>query len=540
MFAQFSDPQSLLDAEWRLIENMAEDFKKAEYANLGWLLSQRPAQGMPLLVIGVRYYFRRAVEEDQKLYQGLSFAKLEVLGETQQQGFADMSAILAQQGDRLEELLADVYTVAVETRDGVQRIEEQLAVFQLQVGELTARLGMRDRQVQRTDSMSIRTDDERRLVREMLAQYRSLPATERNQRPTLLSAVARLENAAGNHEQAVKDYKAVATLTVDDRPAQAEAHYNAYHASLERARVSKNKDDWDAALRELMLAASLDRKYLPMDARKYQPTRILGAGGFGVTFLCKRRGPDDWVAVKSLTQENLGRDLTKVLDEGRLLGQLDHPAIIRMIDCDYVDLESKSGPFVVMEYFDGPNLEDFVRPNKLLPVDEAAPLFRLAAEGLQAAHANGVWHRDIKPANLLVRREGNGWRIKIIDFGLALRKDLTPAGKSANTSRPINTATGGSIAGTVHYAAPEQLDPEKQKDIGPWSDVFAFGKTCYYGLFGTPTPDDDDKDKLPKELKVLLSRCTSQVIGKRPQSFAEVVDQLVRVEQGDDSRGCHP
>ena len=214
-----------------------------------------------------------------------------------------------------------------------------------------------------------------------------------------------------------------------------------------------------------------------------------------------------------------------------MLGSLDHSAIIRMIDCDYADPETKSGPFLVMEYFDGQTLEELVSPTSLVPVDEAVTLFRLVAEGMGAAHAKGVCHRDIKPANLLVRREPTGWRAKIIDFGLALRRELTQTAMSASTSRQGKTLVGESIAGTLHYAAPEQMDPHRQKEVGPWSDVYSFGKTCYYALFGTPTPDDDDKDRLPDGLKRLLSRCTSQAIAKRPQSFTEVVAQLSKAEE---------
>src|SRR5204863_9281723 len=62
---------------------------------------------------------------------------------------------------------------------------------------------------------------------------------------------------------------------------------------------------------------------------------------------------------------------------------------------------------------------------------------------------------------------------------------------------------------------------------GPHSDVYAFGRVCYCALFGTPAPDDDDKDTLPPELKRLLGRCTARDVGKRPRTFAEVLDQLI-------------
>ena len=75
------------------------------------------------------------------------------------------------------------------------------------------------------------------------------------------------------------------------------------------------------------------------------------------------------------------------------------------------------------------------------------------------------------------------------------------------------------------------MDPDRQKEVGPQADVYGFGKTCYYALFGSPTPDDDDKDGLPEGLKRLLSRCTSQAVAKRPQSFTEVVEQLAGIER---------
>ena len=114
-FARFGDPASVVNAEWRLVVTIATELKQAGYDSLGWLLSQRPSQGMPVLVIAVRYFFRRAIEEDQKLFQGLAFIKLEALGETQEKGFAALSGAFAQQGQRLQELLRDVSATVVET-----------------------------------------------------------------------------------------------------------------------------------------------------------------------------------------------------------------------------------------------------------------------------------------------------------------------------------------------------------------------------------------------------------------------------------------
>jgi hypothetical protein len=125
-FARFAEPGRLLDAEWRAVEYMAEELRRAGYPDLGRLVAMRPPEGLPLLVIAARYFFRRAVEDDPKLSQGLAFARMERLGKAQEQGFASLAAALAQRGERLEELLGDVRAVVVETHEAVLDLQAQL------------------------------------------------------------------------------------------------------------------------------------------------------------------------------------------------------------------------------------------------------------------------------------------------------------------------------------------------------------------------------------------------------------------------------
>ena len=95
--------------------------------------------------------------------------------------------------------------------------------------------------------------------------------------------------------------------------AKAEAHFNAYRAALEQR-------DWASALRELIEAVKLDgRRFAPFPVGKYHPLRILGAGGFGVAFLCKHKYMDAQVVVKALMLEDLGRDADKVFAEAQVL-----------------------------------------------------------------------------------------------------------------------------------------------------------------------------------------------------------------------------
>src|SRR5262249_41249459 len=111
--------------------------------------------------------------------------------------------------------------------------------------------------------------------------------------------------------------------------------------------------------------------------------------------------------------------------------------------------EVKGVRFLVMEYVDGPSLQDLVREQGPLPVDLACELMRQAATALQYAHEKGVVHRDIKPANLLVTGLAGPARkplVKVVDFGLA-RMRGTEGRHGLDTLR----AEPGAVFGTVDY-----------------------------------------------------------------------------------------
>ncbi len=128
--------------------------------------------------------------------------------------------------------------------------------------------------------------------------------------------------------------------------------------------------------------------------------------------------------------------------------------------------------YLVMDYFDGVTLADHVARNGPLTPESLVALARPVAEALQAAHGRGILHRDIKPANLLVRQEGSAWRVKVIDFGLAL--GLKALQSAATTNKLGRTVVGSSIAGTPDYAPPEQLGKLTGVPVGRYSDIYSF------------------------------------------------------------------
>jgi serine/threonine protein kinase len=160
-----------------------------------------------------------------------------------------------------------------------------------------------------------------------------------------------------------------------------------------------------------------------------------------------------------------------------------------------------------------------------LTPDDLLPIARLTAEALHAAHQAGVLHRDVKPGNLLVRKTATGWEIRLIDFGLSLRRSLVQS-SLARAATHNRSMVGSAVAGTLDYAAPEQLDPASSRLVGPHSDVYGFGRTCLFALFGTTQPRSKRIRGLPDPWPDLLDDCCDKEIKSRPPDFAVVLERL--------------
>jgi len=344
-----------------------------------------------LLVVAARYFFRRAVEDDARLFHGLAFTQLETLQHGQEQAFAALHLTFNEQGERLEGLLAEVRVVVAQTHEAVLDIQqeqrrqgEQARDIYQAVTDLQRRLDLLQHEVRPRDSLSIRSDAERQLVKQVVARYRALPEAQRRGLPGLLNAVGKLEVAAGDFETAQRDFDTVANL-VSDTQAKGEAHLNAHRAALERRH-------WDNALLELLEAVKLDgKRFAPFPVGKYHPLRILGAGGFGVAFLCHHKQLDADVVVKTLVDDDLERAVDEVFTEARALWQLDHPSIIRLLDCGYTLPKIKQRPYFVMHYFDGRTLEDHIKEGGPLGLADLAEVARLMAQGLDAPMPRGSY-----------------------------------------------------------------------------------------------------------------------------------------------------
>ena len=221
----------------------------------------------------------------------------------------------------------------------------------------------------------------------------------------------------------------------------------------------------------------------------------LGAGGMGEVYRGRDTALNRDVAIKVLPELFAldGERLARFKREAQVLASLNHQniaAIFGFVESDpSPGSESAVVHALVLELVEGPTLADRLAQGPI-PVDEALPIARQIAEGLEAAHEQGIIHRDLKPANIKLRPDG---RVKVLDFGLA--KVLEPVGAAAGdvTASPTMTSPAmtamGLILGTAAYMSPEQA---KGRKADKRSDVWAFGAVLYEMLSGRRAFGGDD------------------------------------------------
>jgi hypothetical protein len=161
--------------------------------------------------------------------------------------------------------------------------------------------------------------------------------------------------------------------------------------------------------------------------------KLPGAGGMGTVFRARHLETGGIYALKVINEELAEDQVARARfdREARILQALDHPNVVRIADYD----EDRGIPYIVTEFARDGDLRNFRALGR--DVETLLSVLKQAADGLQAAHDEGIVHRDVKPPNLLVQREGGGMRIMVTDFGIAWGKEFatrhTPWGKGVGT-----------------------------------------------------------------------------------------------------------
>ncbi|MBC7173753.1 MAG: protein kinase, partial [Polyangiaceae bacterium] len=249
---------------------------------------------------------------------------------------------------------------------------------------------------------------------------------------------------------------------------------------------------------------------------RYEVLEVIGEGGFAVVFKARQLSTGQTVALKLLRAHRIagGGDPSverkRFAREMKLIGQLHHSNIVRLIDSGSIEVEhnqapasadslslaqtvlgipetraanatSEAGessstmtvPYLVMEYLPGLPLSAFLRGGRRLPWSTAVDLLLPLLSAVGLAHRAGVVHRDLKPPNIIVFEDSRGGlHPKVLDFGIAKLRDEESTGLTHDSS----------FVGTPDYMSPEQA--RGTGSVTPRSDQYALGVILYECVTG--------------------------------------------------------
>ncbi|MDR2025696.1 MAG: Stk1 family PASTA domain-containing Ser/Thr kinase [Hungatella sp.] len=256
---------------------------------------------------------------------------------------------------------------------------------------------------------------------------------------------------------------------------------------------------------------------------RYEILDQIGSGGMSDVYkaLCHKLNRP--VAIKVLKEEFSSDSgfVSKFKMEAQAAARLSHPNIVNIYDV----VDEGNLHYIVMELIEGITLKNYITKKGCLDVKEAIGVAISVAQGIAAAHEQGIIHRDIKPQNIIIARDG---KVKVADFGIA---------RAASSQTLSATAVG-----SVHYISPEQARGG-YSDVR--SDVYSLGITMYEMVAGRVpfqgdntvtvalahledpiTPPSFYNENIPVGLENIILKCTEKKPEYRYGSMQEVISDL--------------
>jgi len=245
---------------------------------------------------------------------------------------------------------------------------------------------------------------------------------------------------------------------------------------------------------------------------RYHLRGLLGSGRNSRVYLAHDRLLDRNVAIKVLGNLTDPRELHRFLRESRLLGEIDHPHVVRI----YETAQISGRALMFMEYLAGGTLRRKMEEG-VMPTLAALHILTGILDGLRACHARGIIHRDLKPENIILTK---GNKVKIVDLGIAKIHD-----------RDTLTLTNpGDILGSPLYMSPELLDGA---DAGYAADIFAVGVIAYELLSGAPPIQANSLGELLKKQKTVIPLPLEELRPDLPLPLTRCVNRALE-KQADD------
>ena len=271
---------------------------------------------------------------------------------------------------------------------------------------------------------------------------------------------------------------------------------------------------------------------------RYRIEKVLGQGGFGITYLAEQTSLNDKVAIKEFfMKEHCNRNAgtsqvtvgstgshglvenfrNKFIKEARNIRKLRHHNIVNIIDV----FEENGTAYYVMEYLEGGNLDSRVKSNG--PLDEATAVacIRQVADALAEVHSNKLLHLDLKPENIMLNGKGEA---VLIDFGIAKHYDDSGA-----------QTTSGLVGLSDGYAPMEQYKKGGVSSFSPATDIYSLGATLFRLITGNKPPhasdvNDDGLPALPDGISPAVRGAIEAAMQpkrkERPQSIEEFLSLL--------------